>query len=182
MNRLTLHAPTREHLDELLAFELANRRFFESHINARPAAYYSRDGVAAAVDAAGRDAELDRAYQFLVRDAQGELVGRVNLTRVRREHFHSAELGYRIGETHNGKGHAKRAVGLALDMAWGELSLVRVEATARGENPGSVKVLLANGFREFGRSTRSFDLRGRWYDLLHFERRADDAAAAGAKP
>ena len=172
MNRLTLHAPAKADLADLLAFELANRRFFEAHINARPAAYYSRDGVAAAIDAAVRDAQEDRAFQFLVRDAHGELVGRVNLTRVRREHFHSAELGYRIGEAHNGKGYAKQAVALALDKAWRAFSLVRVEATARGENPGSVKVLLANGFREFGRSSRSFELGGSWYDLLHFERHA----------
>ena len=179
MNRVTLHAPSRTDLDDLLAFELANRRFFESHINARPAAYYSRDGVAAAIDAAAHDAEQDRAYQFLVRDAGGALVGRVNLTRVRREHFHSAELGYRIGEAHNGKGHAKQAVGMALDKAWRELALVRVEATAHAENPGSIRVLLSNGFLQFGRSTRSFQLRGTWHDLLHFERRADDEPAPG---
>jgi ribosomal-protein-alanine N-acetyltransferase len=50
---------------------------------------------------------------------------------------------------------------------------VRVEATTRPENVGSTQVLLRNAFTQFGRSTRSFQLAGAWYDLLYFEKRAD---------
>jgi ribosomal-protein-alanine N-acetyltransferase len=53
------------------------------------------------------------------------------------------------------------------------LKLARIEATARPENEGSVRVLERNAFSPYGRSTRSFELSGAWYDLLHFERHAD---------
>lgn len=167
---LTLVPPTPADAESLLEFELANRTYFESHINARPPSFYSTEGVVQAIAQAQRDAADDKGFQYLVRDAAGRLVGRVNFSRVRRAHFHSAELGYRIAEAETGKGYAKQAVRLALDAAGSAHGLLRVEATARPENSGSVSVLSHNGFTSFGRSTRSFELGGRWFDLLHFER------------
>jgi len=164
--------PTADVAAELLRFETVNRAFFEAHVNARPAGYYSSEGVQAAISLAEREAATDKGYQFLVRDAAGELVGRVNLVNVRRAHFHSAELGYRMAESACGKGYASEAVRLILDKAFGELALRRLEANARVGNQGSVRVLLRNGFREYGRSTRSFELGGIWHDRLHFERHA----------
>ena len=170
---LSLLSPSQNDLHELLAFERSNRQFFEQSINARPASFYSEEGVAQAIESAMQDAERDSAYQYLVRDSLGSIVGRVNLTRVRRAHFHSAELGYRIGQSEGGKGYASEAVRQVLSRAFGELGLMRVEATYRPENEGSLKVLTRTGFSQFGRSKQSFELGGRWYDLLHFERRTD---------
>ena len=174
---LQLRPPAAADLDELLDFELRNRAFFEAHINARPAAYYSADGVRAAIETARREAEDDKGYQFLLRGADGVLVGRVNLSRVRRAHFHSADLGYRVAEARQGRGVAREGVRQVLALAFGELKLVRVEATARVGNEGSARVLLRNGFTAFGRSRRSFELDGAWHDLLHYERHADDPPA-----
>lgn len=172
MTAIHLAAPGHADVDALLAFELANRAFFESTINARPPAYYSREGVARAVALAIEEAEKDRGYQFLVKSGAGDIVGRVNLSNVRRPHFHSAVLGYRIGESAGGKGYASEAVRQVLDFAFGALGLRRIEADARAENLGSVRVLLRNGFVQFGHSRRSFELKGVWYDRLHFERHA----------
>ncbi|MFG6447750.1 GNAT family N-acetyltransferase [Roseateles sp. BYS180W] len=159
-------------LDELLTFEITQRAFFESRINARAASYYSRDGLAQALAEAAADAAADRAYQFLMRDADGVLVGRINLTGVRRQHFYSAEVGYRVAEFANGKGYAKAALGQLLVLAFGALELKRLEAKASVGNPGSARVLQAHGFVPFGRSHRSFELGGVWHDCLHFERHA----------
>lgn len=172
MPALQLVPPTLDVADELLRFETDNRAFFEARINSRPPGYYSADGVRAAITLAEREAAEDKGYQFLVRTAAGELVGRVNLAGVKRKHFHMADLGYRIAESAGGQGYASEAVRLVLLRAFGELGLVRIEANARVGNEGSIKVLLRNGFREFGRSTQSFELGGVWHDRLHFERRA----------
>lgn len=155
--------------DELLEFELRNRAFFEARINARPAEFYSRAGVDSAIQAAMHQARQDQAYQYLIR-VDGDLVGRVNFSQVRRQHFHSASLGYRIGECFNGKGYAKQAVKLALQKAFETHELQRIEACARPENQASIHVLLANGFTQFGHSKRSFELHGQWFDTVHFER------------
>ncbi len=164
-------APTPADADELLAFELQNRRYFESWINHRAPDYYSPEGIARAIAAAQRDAANDVAYQHLVRD-DGKLVARVNLTSVQRLHSRSASLGYRVAESCTGRGIAKQAVGLVLQRAFVDLDLWRVEATARPENAASAKVLLSNGFVQFGHSRRCFQLADTWYDLLHFEAHA----------
>ena len=169
---LSLHPVTERDLAALRRFEFDNRAFFESRINARPAAYYDEGGIEAAIATALREAAADVGHQYLIKDGDGALIGRINLNHVRRTHYHSCELGYRIAESENGRGHAKEAVRLVLAKAFGELGLQRVEAKARAGNAASMKVLAHNGFREFGRSTRSFQLRDEWEDMLHFERHA----------
>lgn len=174
MPSLHLIPPSLDIADELLHFETDNRAFFEARINSRPPGYYSPEGVRAAIALAQSEAVQDKGYQFLVRNEAGELLGRVNLAGVKRSHFQMCELGYRMAESACGKGHASEAVRLVLAKAFGELGLARVEAVARVGNEGSIKVLLRNGFREFGRSLRSFELGGVWHDRLHFERHAGD--------
>lgn len=170
---LSLLPPSLSDVHDLLMFEESNRRFFEQRINARPASFYSVEGVTRAIESAMQDAERDLGYQYLIRDMRGFIVGRINLARVRRAHFHSAELGYRIGQSEGGKGYASEAVRQVVSKAFVDLGLMRVEATCRPENEGSLKVLTRTGFFQFGRSKQSFELGGRCYDLLHFERRAD---------
>jgi ribosomal-protein-alanine N-acetyltransferase len=97
------------------------------------------------------------------------IVGRVNLSVVKRAHYHSAVLGYRIGQADCGKGYASDAVREVLDIAFGQLRLKRIEADCRIDNAASKRVLLRNGFVEYGHSRRSFELAGVWYDRLHFE-------------
>lgn len=161
-------------LEALTKFEVSNRRFFESHVNARGDDYYAAGGIQKAIDLAIADAASDTAFQLLGRDDTGTLVVRVNLARVRRRNFMSAELGYRVGEAFQTQGYATRAVQVALQFAFGELHLRRVEATARPAHQASCRILTRTGFREFGRSTRSFQLGGSWHDLLHFEIHAPD--------
>jgi [ribosomal protein S5]-alanine N-acetyltransferase len=156
----------------LLAFELTHRAYFESWVNARDPGFYSEQGVAAAIAAAEAAWAADQAFQYLIVE-DGRIVGRVNLTAVRRAHFHCADLGYRIGEHDGGRGVASRAVALCLEQAFGTHGLGRVEAIARPENKGSIRVLERNGFRQFGRSRRSFELGGQWFDRLLFERHRD---------
>ena len=170
---VSLTPPGLSDIEELLEFEIKNRQFFEANINARAPSYYSIDGVEQAIKAAMADAAHDRSYQFLVRAETGEIVGRANLNEVKRAHFHSAVLGYRIAEAACGKGVASDAVRQLLELSFGQLGLKRIEANARVENVGSVRVLRRNGFVQFGHSRRSFELGGIWYDRLNFERHAD---------
>ncbi len=166
---MVLLAPVHGDAAALLAFELENRPFFEASINARPAGYYSLDGVQASISNAMADAMVDRGYQFLLKDDAGAILGRANLSAVKREHFHSAVLGYRIGESACGKGCASEAVRQLLEIAFGKLRLARIEADCRIDNAASQRVLLRNGFVEYGHSRHSFEHGGMWHDRLHFE-------------
>jgi ribosomal-protein-alanine N-acetyltransferase len=161
----------------LLRFELEHRAYFERWVNARDPAFYNASGVAAAIAAAEAAWAADQAFQYLVVEGQ-RIVGRINLTAVRRAHYQCADLGYRIGEHDGGRGIASQAVALCLSEAFERHGLLRVEAVARPENKGSVRVLERNGFRQFGHSRRSFELGGQWFDRLHFERHRDASHAA----
>ena len=161
----------------LLRFELEHRTYFERWINARDAKFYSAQGVAAAIATAEAAWANDQGFQYLILEDE-RLVGRVNLSGVRRAHFHCADLGYRIGEHDGGRGIASRAVALCLVQAFGAHGLGRIEAVARPENTGSVRVLERNGFRQFGHSRRSFELGGQWFDRLLFERHCDAPASS----
>ena len=159
----------------LLRFELEHRAYFERWVQARAPAFYSADGVAEAIGAAEAAWVAGQAYQYLVVDG-ARIVGRVNLTNVKRAHFECAELGYRIGEHDGGRGIASLAVALCLEQAFGTHGLQRIEATARPVNQGSIRVLERNGFVQFGQSRRSFELGGEWFDRLLFERHRDPLA------
>lgn len=169
---LQLVAPAPADAAELLAFELANRRFFETWINARSEAYYSLDAVAEAIEQAGRERRADSAYQFLAK-VDGAIVGRVNLNAVTRRYFNRASLGYRMAENAAGKGYASRAVALALRQGFEALGLWRVEADVRAINAGSLRVLERNGFQVYGKSARSMRMHGVWHDVLHLELRRE---------
>lgn len=169
MTKLILTPASVEFAADLYQFELNNRAFFESRINARPDSYYSLDSVTKALQVAENEAKLDVGYQFLMFDKALNIVGRINLTRIRRAHFHSAELGYRIAELECGKGYASAAIGEVLDKAFLELDFKRIEAAVSVSNLASIRALQRNGFSQYGYAKRSFELNGVWYDVLHFE-------------
>ncbi|SIR48530.1 ribosomal-protein-alanine N-acetyltransferase [Janthinobacterium sp. TND4EL3] len=176
IDRLQLHTPTSADLPALLAFELENRAYFETWVTARPPAYYTPEGVAAAIEQAQRERQQDSAHQYLAK-LDGKIVGRVNLTAVTRPYFNRATLGYRIGEQFGGRGYATRVVALLLEEAFGTLELWRLEATARPQNLGSVAVMQRNGFHQYGRSEKAMRFHDAWSDLLYFERRNDRTGA-----
>lgn len=156
------------------AFETAHRQDFESWINARPDSYYSPDGFDLALQTALLQQSADQAYHYLIWEG-GELVGRINLTQVRRSGFQSASLGYRIAPQHRGQGLASDAVQAVMQKAFHTHGLQRLEATARPENPASIRVLLKNGFHQFGHSRASLQLHRQWFDLLYFEAHAQSS-------
>lgn len=163
---LRIVRPTLADAKDMLQFELTNRAYFEQWINPRAAGYYCLAGVSAAIEAAAFDAERDSAYQYLVK-VEHLIVGRVNLNHVLRPYFNKAELGYRIGEQHAGKGIATQAAGLLLAEAFETLGFKRIEATVRELNVASVGVLKNNGFNSYGKSLRSVQHDGGWFDLIH---------------
>lgn len=166
MPDIRLRPPTLDDVDALLAFELANRAFFESWINARAPDFYQPDAVASSILALQEAAAADRAYGYLIvhHDA---IVGRINLTAVERPYFNRAMLGYRLAEHACGRGWASAAVAQLQQLAFGPLGLWRLEAHVGQHNAASRAVLLRNGFAVYGESQQSFCLHGQWLGMWH---------------
>jgi ribosomal-protein-alanine N-acetyltransferase len=166
MTEIRLRPPTLDDVDALLAFELANRAFFERWINARAPAFYQPDAVADSILALQEAAAADRAYGYLIVHGDA-MVGRINLTAVERPYFNRATLGYRLAEHACGRGWASAAVAQLQQLAFGPLGLWRLEAHVGQHNPASRAVLLRNGFALYGQSEQSFCLHGQWHGMWH---------------
>ena len=97
-------------------------------------------------------------------EAGDELVGRIQLTGISPAPFENAHLGYFVSERHNGRGYATEAIRQAVDAAFGELALHRVQAAVIPDNGASIRVLEKSGFREEGRARRYLQIAGVWED------------------
>ena len=90
-----------------------------------------------------------------------------------RSNLNNAEIGYRIGEEHQGKGYATYAVGLLLEEAEKTHKLHRIEAGTSHNNIGSQVVLVKNGFQFTGRNSKFIYQNGQWIDSINFEKILD---------
>lgn len=170
MKKITIEIVSKAHAQELLKFEEENREFFESILPARCDEYYSLNDLEKILEEVEREQEQGLYYLYLIRNKSGELVGRVNLFSIERGIFQKAEIGYRIGEKHNGCGYATEAVKLVLDEAFNKYKLHRIEAGTSPSNIGSQIVLIKNGFQFIGRTRQVIKINEKWEDGLLFEK------------
>lgn len=129
----------------LLAFEVANRAWFEQHIEPRDAAFYSPQGVAAHIAAYLTGHAEGTWHPFVLEDAAGRVVGRANLKDIDRA-AGTAEIGYRIAQDACGQGLATLAVRHLVREAVSRWQLTQLVANVYADNVGSRKVLARCGF------------------------------------
>ncbi|NBB13355.1 GNAT family N-acetyltransferase [Pseudomonas sp. SLFW] len=131
--------------EALLAFETENRAWFESHIDPRPASFYSPQGVDEHIDRCLSELALGTWHPCVIEDASGRIVGRANLKQIDAQSG-TAEVGYRIAETAAGKGLATQALRHLIQQAHSRWGLTGLVAYVFEENRGSQKVLARCGF------------------------------------
>ncbi|MBI3283807.1 MAG: GNAT family N-acetyltransferase [Burkholderiales bacterium] len=162
------------HACALLAFERENRAHFEQWVATRGDAFYTLANVVSSLEQAQAAALADKEYHYLAWLDQ-EIVGRITLRAVAREHYHKATLGYRFSRRHGGHGYATQAVRAVIRTAFQELGLRRLEAVVILGNTASQAVMRKCGFGEFGHAHSAVEQNGRWMDILYFELLADAA-------
>lgn len=173
MNEVSVRPLSMGDADSLFDFETENRAYFERIGLPRGAAYYDRAQFQGILETLVAEQKKGLHYMYLVFNAQGMLAGRVNLTDVVGEPLRKAELGYRIGELHQGKGYATAAVRLVAEQAASVHGLHRLEAGTAPQNIGSQIVLIKNGFQFVGRYSRYAFQGDGWVDSLLFEKVLD---------
>ena len=115
-----------------------------------------------------REQENRDVYMHLIRDAQGVMVGRVNLSVLGKDRK-IAELGYRIGENVTNLGYASEAVNLVLEKAFTTYGLHRIIAGTATDNLASQRVLLKNGFTFSRIIENDFEMHNEWIHTAVFE-------------
>ncbi len=145
MQPFNIRQLTRTDTEALLAFEIRNRDWFESHIDARDPAFYSLSGVAEHIDGYLSDFEMGVWHPLVIEDANQKIVGRANLKGID-SMSGAAEVGYRIDQQLCGQGLATLALKRLIQGAQERWALKRLIAYVYEENLGSRKVLERCGF------------------------------------
>ncbi|WP_223455503.1 MULTISPECIES: GNAT family N-acetyltransferase [unclassified Pseudomonas] len=130
----------------LLAFEIQNREWFESHIDARDPSFYSLQGVADHIESYLSDFVIGAWHPFVIEDSSQRIVGRANLKSIDSS-TGSAQVGYRIDQRACGQGLATLALRRLIQEARMRWGLAQLVAYAFKENAGSRKVLDRCGFK-----------------------------------
>jgi ribosomal-protein-alanine N-acetyltransferase len=165
--------------EPLLELLVRERAFLEPWEPVRGDSFFTLEAQQLALARSSEGADLVDHGIFL---PDGELIGRVQLSGISGPPFSNAHLGYFVAERHNGRGYATEAVRAAIDFAFGELALHRVQAAAIPRNLGSIRVLEKAGFREEGLALRYLHIAGVWEDHRLFAVTAEEwpQAVSGA--
>lgn len=154
---------------ELAALHRENREFLAPWQPLRPDSYATEAGQRAAVAAALAQRVSGSAVPFVVLDGSGAIVGGVTLASVIRGAFQSCSVGYWLAEHAQGRGLATAALRDAVDVAFGDLRLHRVQAETLPHNRRSRQVLQRVGFEEYGRARSYLQIAGAWQDNVLFQ-------------
>jgi ribosomal-protein-alanine N-acetyltransferase len=123
---------------------------------------------------------------FLIERVQGELVGGLTLSNVRRQPAQAASLGYWIGEPFARRGYMSEALNAVREHAFAQLDISRLEAACLPENAASRRLLERCQFKYEGVAQAYLQINGRWrnhvlYAALRADRRGrvEDDAESG---
>jgi [ribosomal protein S5]-alanine N-acetyltransferase len=155
--------------EELTAVLAANREAFLPVMPDRPDGYYT---VPFQQERIARLTASDGWYFAIVAD--GEIVGSLNIGDIIGGAVQLANLGYWIDRERNGRGLATQAVSEAVEFAFGEGGLHRLEAGTLPDNVASQRVLEKNGFTRYGTARGLVLIGGEWRDHVLYERLATD--------
>ncbi|MDQ1816248.1 GNAT family protein [Massilia sp. CCM 9210] len=147
----------------LLAFELANRAWFERNVEARDPAFYSPHGVARHIAHYLEGHAAGTWHPCVLLDEEGRIAGRANLKDIDRSKG-SAEVGYRIAHDQTGKGLATFALQNLIALARSTWQLRELRAEITLANQGSAAVLRKCGFVHAGELPRLAMIDNAWAD------------------
>ena len=165
---ISLELLSEENSLDVYAFEKENREYFERNLPPRPANYFDLEGFKEITRELLREQENHDVYMHLIRDSQGVMVGRINLS-VLENNRKTAELGYRIGENVSNLGYASEAVKLVLEKSFTTYGFNRIIAGTATGNLASQKVLLKNGFIFSRVIENDLQIHNEWLHTAVFE-------------
>ena len=165
---ISLELLSKENSLDIYFFEKENREYFERNLPPRPANYFDLEGFKEITRELLREQENHDVYMHLIRDAQGVMVGRINLSVLGKDRK-TAELGYRIGENVTNLGYASEAVKLVLEKAFTTYGFNRIIAGTAIGNLASQRVLLKNGFTYSRVIENDLQMHNEWIHTAVFD-------------
>lgn len=147
----------------------ANRRFLSGSGPLRTDEYFTDEGQERSVANSLDGAANGTSFPMVIVDASDVVVGTLNLNSIIRGAFQSASIGYWVSQERNGEGIATAAVAAAKRVAFDDLVLHRIQAETLVDNAASQRVLLKNGFVQYGVAPDYLKIAGRWQEHALFQ-------------
>lgn len=166
-DRIELRIFTPKYAEAITNYCINNRKHLEHFEPLRDEQYYSLDCQRKLLIEEYKNYLNSRSVSFGI-FSEDKLIGRIKLSNIVLGTFKSATIGYSIDKDFEGKGYMKEAVNLAVDYAFHDLDLNRVEASAMIDNIRSQRVLKACGFKELGINEKYLFINGSWKDHVTF--------------
>ena len=151
--------------DNLLEFELENRVWFEEFMTARPKGFYGLAAVREHIRAHLIARQRGRFHGCVVLGEEGKIIARANLREIVLSQG-IADVGYRVGQAHVGRGVASAATRYLMALAYEEWRLKQLRAYVIVDNVASCRVLEKNGFVKIGIHADSAKTRHGTFDCF----------------
>lgn len=165
----TIRIVTGGDVDALTDLLVMSREYLAPFEPRREDSYFTTDFQSKLIAAKLDAHESGSAVPFVILD-DGDIVGQLTLDRIEFGPYCTADIGYWVAQARTGRGIATRAVDEALRYAGADLGLHRIVAATLPDNEPSKRVLVRNGFTEYGRAKSYMEIAGsrRDHDLFEF--------------
>lgn len=174
-DRLILRPPQMRDCDQWAALRRESREFLSPWEPEWSRDHLSNRAFRNRVVWAERAIRQGEAYPlFLFRRSDGQILGGVTLSNIRRQPAQAATLGYWIGEAYAMQGYMTEALTALRGHAFRALDLSRLEAACLPDNIASRRLLERCGFEYEGVARAYLQIDGDWRDhALYASLRAD---------
>jgi ribosomal-protein-alanine N-acetyltransferase len=158
---------------ELATLYRRNRDFLAPYEPERDDTFFTPAGQERRLEQAVDAARRGGGFRYAIVQEEGRIAGTIALEHVVRLASQSATVGYWVDQTCNGRGLATGAVADLIELARSHLSLHRLQAPVRVDNPASARVLAKNGFERIGVARGFLRVGGAWRDHVLFQKLLD---------
>ncbi|MFT7473230.1 MAG: ribosomal-protein-alanine N-acetyltransferase [Verrucomicrobiales bacterium] len=136
-------------------------------IAGQPDLVQSRQAFSSRCAARQRERQLGTGYGFGI-FVGDYLAGEMNVSAIQRGPFQNAYVGYWIDQRHAGQEYTPEALVVAMQFAFGELRLHRLQIAIIPRNRPSRRVVEKLGIRLEGMAERYLEINGNWEDHLRY--------------
>ncbi len=148
---------------------LRNQEFLREWEPERADSFYEDTEILQRILGEQKEYEEQRGISlYIFLEDEDKIIGNVHIDSIVRGVFQSCYLGYKLDQEYINKGYMTQAVEKAIEIAFEEYKLHRIEVNIMPRNIRSQKVVEKLGFENEGLSKKYLKINGVWEDHMHY--------------
>lgn len=173
--RLMLRILDEDNAQSVSDYYLRNRDFHQPWFSERNDEIFTARQQRKNLEVELRDFNIGRALPFwlTLRTDPQRIIGRFALTNMIHGSFRSCIASWHLDRKLTGHGYAAEAGQAAIEAAFNDYKLHRIEANILPANDRSINLAEQLGFELAGYENRYLEINGEWEDHLHYVKLAD---------